>query len=42
MIHELGCPHLADTTVIMKVQVSYTDFEDNPLRGGVKLAQKGA
>jgi hypothetical protein len=42
MIHELGCPHLADTTVIMKVQVSYNGFVDNPLRGGVKLAYKGA
>jgi hypothetical protein len=25
-----------------KVQVCHTGFEDNPLRGGVKLAHKGA
>ena len=29
-------------TVIPKAQVSFTGFEDNPLRGGVKLAPKGA
>jgi len=28
--------------VIPKVQLSYTGFEDNPIRGGVKLAPKGA
>ena len=28
-------------TVIPKAQVSYSGFEDNPLRRGVKLAHKG-
>jgi len=28
--------------VILKAQVSLTGFEDNPIRGGVKLAHKGA
>ncbi|MGD8946080.1 MAG: hypothetical protein PVI62_05445 [Desulfobacterales bacterium] len=34
--------YLFQNTVIPKAQVSYTGFEDNPLRGGMKLAHKGA